>query len=103
MCLHIYHNNLLEHLHKIFKVCASTPDTKHWLPTREPWVQKIEKEKQRISLSYKQTMENPWESFEKKHPVGSEIVGSVINTNEYAVFLKAENRKFISSSDNQSE
>ena len=35
----------IDHLHKIFKVCASTPDTKHWLPTREPWVQKIEKEK----------------------------------------------------------
>ena len=28
-----------------FKVCAETPETKHWLPTREPWVQKIEKEK----------------------------------------------------------
>ena len=35
----------LDHLEKIFKVCASTPETRHWLPTREPWVQKIEKER----------------------------------------------------------
>ena len=34
-----------DHLEKIFKVCASTPETRHWLPTREPWVQKIEKER----------------------------------------------------------
>ena len=56
-------------------------------------ITEIEKEKQRISLSYKQTMENPWESFEKKHPVGSEIECSVINSNEYAIFLKAENNE----------
>tara|TARA_Y100001970_G_scaffold287598_1_gene412675 strand:- start:7430 stop:9157 length:1728 start_codon:yes stop_codon:yes gene_type:complete len=54
-------------------------------------ITEIEKEKQRISLSYKQTMENPWKSFENEHPVGSEIEGTVTNTNEYAIFLKAEN------------
>jgi Gene product 88 len=26
----------LEHLEKIAAICAMTPDTKHWLPTREP-------------------------------------------------------------------
>ena len=27
-----------EHLLKIFAVCKLTPDTKHWMPTREAWV-----------------------------------------------------------------
>ena len=28
----------LQHLNKIFEVCKLTPDTKHWMPTREAWV-----------------------------------------------------------------
>ena len=28
----------LQHLNKIFEVCRLTPDTKHWMPTREAWV-----------------------------------------------------------------
>jgi len=28
----------LEHLNKIFEVCEATPDTKHWMPTREAWI-----------------------------------------------------------------
>ena len=30
----------LEHLQNIFRVCRSTPDTKHWLPTREAQILK---------------------------------------------------------------
>ena len=28
----------LQHLEKIFEVCRLTPDTKHWMPTREAWI-----------------------------------------------------------------
>ena len=28
----------LDHLNKIFEVCRLTPDTKHWMPTREAWI-----------------------------------------------------------------
>ena len=28
----------LDHLNKIFEVCKLTPDTKHWMPTREAWI-----------------------------------------------------------------
>ena len=28
----------LDHLNKIFEVCRATPDTKHWMPTREAWI-----------------------------------------------------------------
>ena len=51
----------------------------------------INKEKQRIALSYKQTQENPWEVFAKKYPEGSEIEGTVVSLNDYALFLKIEN------------
>ena len=33
----------LKHLAKIFKVCRLTPTVKHWMPTREAWVQKYVK------------------------------------------------------------
>ena len=32
----------LEHLNKIYEVCRLTPDRKHWMPTREAWIQKHE-------------------------------------------------------------
>jgi len=28
----------LEHLNKIYEVCRLTPETSHWLPTREAWI-----------------------------------------------------------------
>ena len=28
----------LEHLKNIYKICEATPDTNHWLPTREAWI-----------------------------------------------------------------
>ena len=28
----------LDHLNKIYEVCRLTPDTKHWMPTREAWI-----------------------------------------------------------------
>ena len=28
----------LDHLNKIFEVCRQTPDTRHWMPTREAWI-----------------------------------------------------------------
>ena len=28
----------VDHLFKIYEVCKSTPDVKHWMPTREAWV-----------------------------------------------------------------
>ena len=28
----------VQHLNKIYEVCKLTPDTKHWMPTREAWI-----------------------------------------------------------------
>ena len=53
-------------------------------------ITEIEKQKQRISLSYKQTQLNPWQEFKNKYPEGSEVEGVVGSINEYAIFLKTK-------------
>ncbi|MFL5227440.1 MAG: 30S ribosomal protein S1, partial [Microvirga sp.] len=46
--------------------------------------------KRRISLGLKQTLQNPWEAFAEKHPVGSEIEGEVKNKTEFGLFIGLE-------------
>ena len=53
-------------------------------------ITEIDKDKRRIAISHKLTVENPYETFMKKHPVGSEINGTVSNSNEYALYVKLE-------------
>ena len=53
-------------------------------------ITEIDKEKRRVSISHKLTLENPFKIFEKKYPVDSIIEGEVINKNEYSLFLKIE-------------
>jgi small subunit ribosomal protein S1 len=53
-------------------------------------ITEIDKEKRRVSISHKLTLENPFETFEKKYPVGSIVEGEVTNKNEYSLFLKIE-------------
>ena len=51
-------------------------------------ITEIDKEKRRIAISHKLTLENPYQSFMDKFPVGSEISGVVSNANEYALYVK---------------
>ena len=53
-------------------------------------ITEIDKEKRRVSISHKLTLENPFEAFEKKNPIGSIMEGEVTNKNEYSLFLKNE-------------
>ncbi len=50
-------------------------------------ITEIDKEKRRVAISHKLTIENPYSSLEKKYPVGSDIEGIVTTTNEYAVYV----------------
>ena len=54
-------------------------------------ITEIDKAKRRVAISHKLTKENPFEIFEKKFPVGSEVNGEVINKNEYSLFVNIEN------------
>ena len=51
-------------------------------------ITEIDKEKRRVAISHRLTIENPYSSLENKYPVGSEIDGIVTTTNEYAVYVK---------------
>ena len=51
-------------------------------------ITEIDKEKRRIAISHKLTLENPYQSFMDKFPEGSEINGVVSNANEYALYVK---------------
>ena len=52
-------------------------------------VQILEKdlEKRRLSLSYKNTLLNPWVKFNKDHKVGDDAEGSIKNITDYALFV----------------
>ena len=53
-------------------------------------ITEIDKEKRRVAISHKLTLENPFEVFEKKYPVGTIVEGEVVNKNEYSLFVNVE-------------
>ena len=56
-------------------------------------VQVLEKdvEKRRLSLSYKNTLVNPWDKLNKDYSVGKEAEGMVKNITDYALFVTIKN------------
>jgi len=54
-------------------------------------ITEIDKTKRRVAISHKLTKENPFETFEKKYPIGTEVNGEVVNKNEYSLFVNIEN------------
>ena len=56
-------------------------------------VQLLEKdvEKRRLSLSYKNTLTNPWDKFTEDHKIGDTFEGSVKNITEYGLFISINN------------
>ncbi len=54
-------------------------------------ITEIDKDKRRIAISHKLTLENPYQSFMDKFPIDSEIDGVVSSTNEYALYVKLGN------------
>ena len=53
----------------------------------EVQVLEVDASKRRISLGLKQTLQNPWEAFAEKHPVGSDVEGEVKNKTEFGLFI----------------
>ena len=54
-------------------------------------ITEIDKEKRRVAVSHRLTLENPYHLLEKKYPVGSEVEGIISSINEYAIYLKIDN------------
>jgi small subunit ribosomal protein S1 len=53
----------------------------------EVMVLEVDPDKRRISLGLKQTLQNPWESFAEKFPIGATIEGEVKNKTEFGLFI----------------
>jgi len=53
-------------------------------------ITEIDKEKRRVAISHRLTKENPYETMEKKFPVGSELTGTVNTISEYALYVKID-------------
>ena len=60
----------------------------------EVMIMEIDVKTRRISLSYKNTLSNPWENFEKKFPVGSKVEGTIKNITEFALFVDIKDFDF---------
>ncbi len=54
-------------------------------------ITEVDKSKRRIAISHRLTKENPYETLEKKYPVGTIVNGEVVNKNDYSLFVKIEN------------
>ena len=53
-------------------------------------ITEIDKEKRRVAVSHKLTLENPYEILENKYPIGTVVEGEIVNKNEYSIFVKIE-------------
>ncbi|MBF0158773.1 MAG: 30S ribosomal protein S1 [Magnetococcales bacterium] len=50
----------------------------------------VDSDRRRISLGIKQCMENPWENFAARHPVGGMVTGEIKNITEFGLFVGLE-------------
>ena len=53
-------------------------------------ITEIDKEKRRVAISHKLTLDNPYQLLMDKFPVGSEIDGVISTSNEYALYVKLD-------------
>ena len=53
-------------------------------------IKEIQKDQRRISLSFKDTIPNPFETFKKKYKIGDILDTKIVSKNEYSLFVKVE-------------
>lgn len=54
----------------------------------EVYVKDLDNEKNRISLGYKKTEENPWEEFKKNYEVGSVVKATIVSVTPFGAFAQ---------------
>jgi small subunit ribosomal protein S1 len=50
----------------------------------------VDKEREKISLGFKQKTSSPWEDVEHRYPIGAKVKGKVVNVMSYGVFVRLE-------------
>jgi small subunit ribosomal protein S1 len=53
-------------------------------------IEKVDRETERIGLSYREAAENPWNDVEAKYPVHDNVKGTVSRLMEFGAFVKLE-------------
>jgi small subunit ribosomal protein S1 len=53
-------------------------------------VLKLDREKEKVALGYKQLVPDPWQIVPEIYPVGSKVTGKVSSTTDYGVFIELE-------------
>lgn len=56
----------------------------------EVMVLEIDTNKKRLSLGIKQCVDNPWENFAQKNPIGTVLKGKIQNITDFGVFVQVE-------------
>ena len=56
----------------------------------EVMVLRVDHDRERIALGLKQKFPSPWETVELKYPVGSRVMGKVVNVMPYGAFVKLD-------------
>ena len=56
----------------------------------EAVVLKFDREKERVSLGYKQKTPDPWKNADSKYPEGSKVKGKVVSIADYGAFVELE-------------
>jgi small subunit ribosomal protein S1 len=50
----------------------------------------VDRERERVSLGYKQTLPHPWDNIEQKYPIGSIAEGKVVRITSFGAFIELE-------------
>jgi small subunit ribosomal protein S1 len=56
----------------------------------EVYILKVDKEREKIALSFKHKTPSPWQNVEEKYPVGSRHTGEVVSVMTYGAFVRLE-------------
>ncbi|QDT89434.1 30S ribosomal protein S1 [Gimesia algae] len=56
----------------------------------EVMILSVDRDKEKIALGLKQKSPSPWELVESKYPVGTKVIGHVVNVMSYGAFVKLE-------------
>jgi small subunit ribosomal protein S1 len=54
-------------------------------------VLKFDRDRERVSLGYKQLLPDPWSSVEERFPVGTRVPGHIASVADYGAFVELEN------------
>src|SRR5213082_2973008 len=53
-------------------------------------VLKFDRERERVSLGYKQLLPDPWETIEERFPLGTRMTGKIASVTDYGAFVELE-------------